>query len=80
MAAKLRQFFSAFTEHGDHQADKNAVTDQVVAAIALAFELYDEDLHDTESNVLTIKRVSFPSPWSAKIYGTENRPVKNTKR
>lgn len=38
------------------------------AAISMALYLYNE-LHDEESNVLTIERVSrVYSPWSSKIY------------
>ncbi len=38
------------------------------AAIAMALYLYN-DLHDEESNVLTIERVSrLYSPWSSKYY------------
>lgn len=40
----------------------------VSAAIALAIYFYSE-LHDEESNVLTIERISKTySPWSSKIY------------
>lgn len=40
------------------------------AAIALALHLYLSELHDTESNVVTIEKVSRRySPWSSKIYG-----------
>lgn len=44
------------------------VTGDVGAAIALALFLYTE-LHDEESNIITIRRVSRTySPWSSKIY------------
>ncbi len=48
----------------------------VTAAISLAFHLYFNDLHDKESNVLTIKKVRKSySPWSSKIYSvTQNWP------
>jgi len=40
----------------------------VSAAIGLALYFYNE-LHDEESNVLTIERISKNySPWSSKIY------------
>ena len=43
------------------------------AAIALALHLYLSELHDTESNVMTIEKVSRKySPWSSKIYGLRN--------
>lgn len=46
----------------------------VIAAIGLALYLSTQ-LHDDESNVLTIKKVSRTySPWSSKIYGLRNAP------
>ena len=42
------------------------------AAISLALYLYQ--LHDQESNVITIKRISKSySPWSSKIYGMRQK-------
>jgi len=44
------------------------------AAIALALYLYN-DLHDEESNILTIERVSrIYSPWSSKYYNMRKPP------
>ncbi|VBB45680.1 conserved hypothetical protein [uncultured Paludibacter sp.] len=45
-----------------------------MAAISLALHLYmQEEMHDQESNVLTIKRIQRRySPWSSKIYGLNN--------
>ena len=49
----------------------------VSAAIGMALYLYHE-LHDEESNVITIKRVSKTySPWSSKIYTLRDLPGKN---
>lgn len=46
-----------------------------IAAIAMALRLYQKDLHDTESAVLTINRVARAySPWSSKIYGLRKIP------
>ncbi|MBK9292299.1 MAG: OadG family protein [Bacteroidetes bacterium] len=46
----------------------------VIAAIGLALYLSTQ-LHDDESNVLTIRKVSRTySPWSSKIYGLRNLP------
>ena len=43
------------------------------AAIAMALCLYFNDLHDEESNVITIKQVKRTySPWSSKVYGFTN--------
>lgn len=48
----------------------------VTAAISLALHLYFNELHDEESNVVTIKQVRKAySPWSSKIYSvTQNWP------
>ncbi|MCD7970459.1 MAG: lamin tail domain-containing protein [Alistipes sp.] len=41
-----------------------------IAAIAMALQMYFDELHDRESSVLTINRVARAySPWSSKIYG-----------
>ena len=49
------------------------VTGEVNAAISMALYLYYSELHDKESNILTIKRVSkVYSPWSSKIYGVRS--------
>ncbi|MCD8071971.1 MAG: lamin tail domain-containing protein [Alistipes sp.] len=41
-----------------------------IAAIAMALQMYHDELHDKESSVLTINRVARAySPWSSKIYG-----------
>ncbi|MBN2614822.1 MAG: OadG family protein [Bacteroidales bacterium] len=48
------------------------VPGQVVAAIAMTIYL-SEELHDEESNILTIKKASKTySPWSSKIYGLQD--------
>lgn len=48
-----------------------------IAAIAFALKLYMSDLHDKESEVLTINRVARTySPWSSKIYGLRQIPQK----
>jgi len=44
-----------------------------IAAIGMALLLYHEDIHDEESNILTIKRVNRRySPWSSKIFGLDS--------
>lgn len=51
------------------------MTGEVSAAIAMAMHLYFRELHDDESTVLTIKKVSRTySPWSSKIYGLRQYP------
>ncbi len=47
----------------------------VNAAIAMALYLYANDMHDEESNVITIEDVKrVYSPWRSKIYGVMNYP------
>ena len=52
------------------------VEGNVTAAVSLALHLYFNDLHDEESNILTIKKTRKAySPWSSKIYSvTQNWP------
>ncbi len=48
---------------------------EVNAAIGTALHLYFSELHDEESNVITMKKISRRySPWSSKIYGLRNHP------
>ncbi len=48
------------------------ISGEVTAAISMAIFLC-RDLHDNESDVITIKKVSKAySPWSSKIYGMRN--------
>lgn len=68
------------------KTDKNEVeyveedlTGEINAAIAMALYLYQNELHDAENAILTIKKVSRTySPWSSKIYNIYNlKPSKN---
>lgn len=53
------------------------VNAEVIAAIALALQQWEEYVHDVESMVLTINRVTKSySPWSSKIYGLTQTPNK----
>jgi Na+-transporting methylmalonyl-CoA/oxaloacetate decarboxylase gamma subunit len=55
------------------EVDKE-LTGEVVAAISTAIHLYLNEQHDHENAILTIKQVKKTySPWSSKIYGTQNR-------
>jgi len=46
------------------------VSGDVNAAISMALHLFFDEMHDEESNVITIQRVRrVYSPWSSKIYG-----------
>ncbi len=58
----------------DEETKDLRVPGDVIAAIGLALYMSTQ-LHDDESNVLTIKKVSRTySPWSSKIYGLRNLP------
>jgi Na+-transporting methylmalonyl-CoA/oxaloacetate decarboxylase gamma subunit len=45
-----------------------------VAAISMALHLFfDDNIHDKESNIITIKNIERRySPWNSKIYGLNN--------
>ena len=50
------------------------ISGEATAAIAMALHLYLDEIHDKESGVLTIKRISKNySPWSSKIYAVRNQ-------
>ena len=49
----------------------------VNVAIAMGIHMYLNELHDDESNIITIKNAQKQySPWSSKIYGVQNQPVR----
>ncbi|MFA8436372.1 MAG: OadG family protein [Marinifilaceae bacterium] len=51
------------------------VEGNVNAAIAMALHMHFDQLHDEESNIITIKKITKNySPWSSKIYGVMNQP------
>ena len=53
------------------------ITGDVSAAISMALYMFFDEMHDEESNVITIKRVRKTySPWSSKIYGLRVWPRK----
>ena len=53
------------------------IAGDVSAAISMALYLFFNEMHDEESNVITIKRVRKTySPWSSKIYGLRVWPRK----
>jgi glutaconyl-CoA/methylmalonyl-CoA decarboxylase subunit delta len=48
---------------------RDSVPADMNAAIAMALYMYYNEIHDEESNVITINRVSRTySPWSSKLY------------
>ena len=53
------------------------IAGEVSAAISTALHLFFDEMHDEESNVITIKLVrKVYSPWSSKIYGLRVWPRK----
>lgn len=60
-------------KEGKSEAEIVELSADDVAAISMALHLYLDDLHDQESNVITIKRIERRySPWNSKIYGLNN--------
>lgn len=54
---------------------KVEVEEEKVAAIATALKIFQSDLHDKESEVITIHKIkSAYSPWSSKIHGLTQLP------
>ncbi|MFI3321669.1 MAG: OadG family transporter subunit [Rikenellaceae bacterium] len=65
---------AAPTKKKEAELMKDEVNGEVIAAIAIALQQYESDLHDIESEVVTINRVARAySPWSSKIYGINNQ-------
>ena len=56
--------------------EHEAISDQeIAAAIMTALKLYKSNLHDQESEMLTIHRITRAySPWSSKIHGLTQLP------
>ena len=53
--------------------DELSISGETNAAIATALHLYFNEMHDDESNVITIKEVRRRySPWNSKLYGMNN--------
>ncbi len=56
---------------------KEVLTGETCAAIATALHLHLYEAHDGEEMRLTINNISRSySPWSSKIYGVQNRPLR----
>ena len=61
----------------DMITSKEAASGDVYAAISMALYELNNEAHDIENMVLTIKRARISySPWSSKIYGLTQLPVK----
>lgn len=55
----------------------NEPSGETIAAIAAALRFFEDDMHDMESQVITINRVAKAySPWSSKIYSLRQIPNK----
>jgi glutaconyl-CoA/methylmalonyl-CoA decarboxylase subunit delta len=59
---------------GMEPINETHILGEETAAIAMAFYLFFDELHDEESGILTIKKTSKTySPWSSKIYAVRNQ-------
>jgi hypothetical protein len=59
---------------GGSESTDFGIPGDTTAAISMALHLYLSEMHDEESGVLTIKKVSKTySPWSSKIYAVRNQ-------
>ena len=69
---KAKVAASAATSH----AHDHAISDQeLAAAIITALKLYKSAVHDRESEILTINRITRAySPWNSKIHGLTQLP------
>lgn len=66
----IRQKLRRQGKHKEASEESLDVPGEVNAAISMALHLFFNEMHDEESNVMTIKKVSKRySPWSSKIYG-----------
>ncbi len=56
------------------EKEEAIISGEETAAIAMALYFIMDEMHDEESGVLTIKKVSKAySPWSSKIYAVRNQ-------
>ena len=71
-AAKVAEKGAAAAAAEEH----DAISDQeIAAAIITALKLYKSNLHDQESEIITINRIARAySPWSSKIHGLTQLP------
>lgn len=75
----IKLFGKVVTYHREKITPKTEVSlhEEEIAAIMTALKLYKSDLHDKESEVLTILSVKRAySPWSSKIHGLTQLPTR----
>ncbi len=69
----LRQTKKKLVKSGKKEEEIVDIAANEIAAISMALHLFMNDIHDEESNVITIKRIERRySPWNSKIYGLNN--------
>lgn len=67
----VRRQLRAKGKSSEHEISN--IEGNISAAIAAALFLHFSDIHDDESGVITIKRISKQyTPWSSKIYSTNS--------
>ncbi len=73
---KFKRKTSSLDEEKTDTKKDSTIEGNVTAAVSLAMHLYFNDLHDEESNIVTIRQIRKSySPWSSKIYSvTQNWP------
>ena len=66
------------TAQGKELDDKDLdIPGEIAAAISTAIMLHYQEVHDFENTIVTIKKVQKPySPWSSKIYGLRQTPLR----
>jgi len=70
-------FKAFFSKNDTLTADpqKKETDGEVIVAIASAIHLFQNQIHDLEDTVLTIKKITKTyTPWSSKIYGLRKTP------
>ncbi len=76
----MKLFGFVFARRSPSDAAASAVVqgqlhEEEIAAIATALQLYQSELHDRESEVLTIMSIKRAySPWNSKIHGLTQLP------
>jgi len=57
--------------------EEKEISPEVATVIALAIHLYDMKMKEDENAIITIQRIMKPySPWSSKIYGLREQPLR----